>query len=114
MELEVSFQSPNARECGLDVLTDSQGENDVRVAILPEIKILRVGKVNAPFELKPGENLTLRVFPDKNLVEVFANDRQAAVAAENHVPDNLGLRLFSKGGDSFVRPFKSWQMKSIY
>ena len=81
IELEVTFKSPAAKEFGLDVLCDKNGENGLRVAVLPESKTLRVGKVNAPFELKEGEDLTLRVFIDKNLVEVFANDRQAAVAA---------------------------------
>ena len=31
----------------------------------------------APLELKKGEPLTLRVFVDKSIVEVYANDRQA-------------------------------------
>jgi sucrose-6-phosphate hydrolase SacC (GH32 family) len=114
LELEASFQPSAASEFGLDVLTDPQGENGVRVAVVPARKILRVGKVNAPFELKPGEDLTLRVFLDKNLVEVFANDRQAAVAAGQYVPENLGIRLFSQGADSRVTQLRAWRMKSTY
>ena len=86
-----------------------------RVAVMAESKTLRVGNVNAPFALKKGEDLTLRVFIDKNLVEVFANDRQAAVAAAGkYDPENLGVSLFSKGGDVVVKEVKSWKMKSIY
>jgi sucrose-6-phosphate hydrolase SacC (GH32 family) len=114
LELEVTFQSPTAKESGLDVLCDKNGENGVRVAYLPASKTLRVGTVNAPFELKQGEDLTLRVFVDKNLVEVFANDRQAAVAAIKYAPENLGVSLFSKGGDVVVKEIKGWKMKSIY
>jgi len=114
VELEVTFQSPAAKEFGLDVLCDNSGENGVRVAVVLESKMLRVGKVNAPFELKKGEDLTLRVFLDKNLVEVFANDRQAAVAACKYVPENLGTILFSKGGDVLVKDVQGWKMKSIY
>jgi sucrose-6-phosphate hydrolase SacC (GH32 family) len=114
LELEVTFQSPAAKEFGLDVLCDKNGENGVRVAVLAESKTLRVGKVNAPFELKNGEALTLRVFIDKNLVEVFANDRQAAVAAGTYVPENLAVRLFSKDGDTAVKQVKGWRMKTIY
>jgi len=73
-----------------------------------------VGKVNAPFELKPGETLALRVFIDKNLVEVFANERQAAVTAGTYVPENLGVNLFSKGGNAVVKNISAWKMKSIY
>jgi sucrose-6-phosphate hydrolase SacC (GH32 family) len=114
LELEATFQPSAASEFGLEVLTDPQGENGVRVAVVPGRKTLRVGKVNAPFELKPGEDLTLRVFLDKNLVEVFANDRQAAVAAGKYVPENLGIRLFSQGADSRVTQLKAWRVKSIY
>ena len=74
-----------------------------------------VGKVDAPFELKPGEDLTLRVFIDKNLVEVFANDRQAALTARGgYAPENLGISLFSTGGDAAVKQVKAWKMKSTY
>jgi beta-fructofuranosidase len=114
IELEVSFKATTAKEFGLDVLCDSNGANGMRVAYLPESKTLRVGAVNAPFELKKDEELTLRIFVDKNLVEVFANDRQAALSAAAYARANLGIRLMSKGGDTTVRSFKCWTMKSIY
>jgi len=96
------------------VLCDKNGENGLRIAYVPESKLLQVGSVPAPFELKPGEDLTLRVFIDKNLVEVFANDRQAAVAACVFAPENLGITLFSKGSDVTARQVKGWKMKSSY
>jgi len=114
LELEVTLQAPAAKEFGIDVLCDKQGENGVRVAVLTESKTLRVGTVNAPFELKPGEDLTLRIFVDKNLVEVFANDRQAAVSASKYVPENLAVRLFSQGGETIVKQVKGWKMKPIH
>ena len=54
---------------------------------------------NLPFELQQGEDLTLRIFIDKNMIEVFANDRQAAVAWHEYDPQDLQVSLFSKGGD---------------
>ena len=115
MEVELTFQSPTARELGLDVLCDQNGENGLRVAVVPETRTLNVGAARAPFALKPGEDLTLRVFIDKNLVEVFANDRQAAVAAAaTFVPESLNVRLFSNGGDAMVKSAKGWKMQSIY
>jgi sucrose-6-phosphate hydrolase SacC (GH32 family) len=54
------------------------------------------------------------VFIDKNLVEVFANDRQAAVAAQKYEPESLGISLFSRGGDAAVKEVKSWRMRSIW
>jgi len=115
LELEVAFKSPTAKEFGLDVLCDKNGENGVKVAYVPESKTLRVGTVSALFELKKGEDLTLRIFIDKNLVEVFANDRQAAVSAGKYVPENLAVSLFSNGGDVVLKKkVTAWKMKSIY
>jgi len=47
-------------------------------------------------------------------VEVFANDRQAAVSAGKYVPENLGASLFSQGREVVVKEVKGWKMKSIY
>ena len=114
LELEVNFESPAAKEFGLDLLGDNRGENGMRLAVTPESRTLRVGNVHAPFTLKKGEDLTLRVFIDKNLVEVFANDRQAAVAAVKYLPENLAIRLFSNGGDILVKRVKCWKMKPFH
>ena len=115
LELELTVKAPVAKEFGLDVLCDKDGKNGLRITVAGESKLLKVGKVEAPFELKKGEDLVLRVFIDKNLVEVFANDRQAAVSAAGaYVQANTGVTLFSKGGDTVVTRFRSWKMKSIY
>jgi len=115
LELELTVKAPVAKEFGLDVLCDKDGKNGLRIAVAGESKLLKVGKVEAPFELKKDEDLVLRVFIDKNFVEVFANDRQAAVAAADaYVQANTGVTLFSKGGDTVVTRLRSWKMKSIY
>jgi len=65
----------------------------------------------APFELKPGEPLKLRVFVDKSVVEVFANDRQAI--ARHIYParaDSVGVRLFSNGSAAKVPTVEAWEM----
>ena len=113
-ELEVVFKSPAAKEFGVDVLCDENGANGLRIAAVPESKTLRVGGVNAPFEFKRGADVTLRVFVDKNFVEVFADDRQAAAATGAYNPENIHARLFTEGRDVKVGTATSWKMKSIY
>jgi len=113
LEMGVTFKAPAAREFGVDVLCDKAGANGVRVGYVADDKVLKVGAVHAPFELKQGEDLTLRIFIDKNLVEVFANNRQAAVSAGPYVPENLAVRLFSAGGDVMVKRVCGWKMKPI-
>ena len=49
LELEMVFKSPAAKEFGLDVLCDKNGENGLRVAVMAESKTLRVGNVHCAF-----------------------------------------------------------------
>jgi sucrose-6-phosphate hydrolase SacC (GH32 family) len=114
-ELELQFNRPVAAEFGVDVLCNENGANGLRVAVVREAGVLRVGGVNAPFELRKGEDLTLRIFVDKNFVEVFAADRQAAAtAAGPYNPTHVYARLFAEGGNVKVLSAISWKMKSIY
>jgi len=65
----------------------------------------------APFQLKEGERLELRVFVDKSVVEVFANSRQAI--ARRIYPsheDSIGVSLFSTGGTTRVRTLEAWKI----
>jgi len=113
-ELEVTFNSPVPRQCGIQLLADDSGEGGIRIIAGADRKTLKVGTIEAPFALKAGEDLTLRVFLDKNLVEVFANDRQAAVYAQEQIRENPNIRLFATGGDAAVKSVKAWSMKTIY
>ncbi|MDE0086030.1 MAG: GH32 C-terminal domain-containing protein, partial [Candidatus Poribacteria bacterium] len=53
----------------------------------------------APFELNAGEDLSLRIFIDRALVEVFINERQAVVQSQLHKAEDVGICLYSIGGD---------------
>jgi sucrose-6-phosphate hydrolase SacC (GH32 family) len=114
IELEVVIPASKAREFGINLLCDEKGGNGFPVAYGAGKKTLTVDYVNPPFELKEGEDLTLRIFIDKSMIEVFANDRQAVVAWHEYDPANLGVSLFSTGGDLFVKKVTAWKMKSAY
>ena len=114
IEFKVVMKPGAAKQLGVQVYCDKDGANGFPIMVEPETKTLALGEMKVPFELKPGEDLTLRVFLDKNMIEVFVNDRQAAVAPHKYAPENLGVSLFSKGGDVVVKEVKGWKMKSIY
>jgi sucrose-6-phosphate hydrolase SacC (GH32 family) len=114
IEIEVSFASPLPTECGIHLLADEDGQNGVSIIAGTGRKSLRVGTIEAPFEVRQDEDLTLRVFIDKNLVEVFANDRQAAMFAHRHIRENPNVSLFAKGGDAAVKSVKAWKIRTIY
>jgi sucrose-6-phosphate hydrolase SacC (GH32 family) len=114
MELELVLDSPAAGEFGVKILSAEDGSNGFTISSGNASKTLKVGYINPPFELKEGEDLTLRIFIDKSMIEVFANDRQAAVAWHEYDPNDLHVSLFSNGGDTKVKTVSSWKMKSIY
>jgi len=114
IEFKATFSPTKAKQFGVRVYGDKDGNGGFPITVEPENKTLALGAMKVPFELKADENLELRIFLDKNMIEVFANDRQAAVAPHKYAPENLGVSLFSKDEDVVVREAKGWKMKSIY
>ena len=70
-----------------------------------------VTKQVAPFELRPGEKLELRVFIDRSIIEIFANERQCITQCVYPTrEDSTGIELFSKGGSMTVVSLQAWDM----
>ncbi|NQV36313.1 MAG: GH32 C-terminal domain-containing protein [Phycisphaeraceae bacterium] len=112
VELSINIKPTDATEYGVSVFCDAHG-NGFPITIKPESRVLAMGDIEPPFELKPGEDLNLRIFLDRGMVEVFVNGRQAAVYMHPHDKDDVHISLFSKGSDIMAR-VKAWPMKSIY
>ena len=69
----------------------------------------------APVFLAPEENLKMRVFVDKSIVEVFVNDRQClAVRVYPGRQDSVGVAMRAVGRDVRLVVLDAWEMKSIY
>ena len=51
---------------------------------------------------------------DKNLVEIFANDRQGIAVEHEHIRENPNISIFTGDKDLQVPKLKAWKMKSIY
>lgn len=112
VELSVSIQPAAAKSFGARVFCDDEG-NGMPIRYLADEKKLAVADVKAPFELKNGETLRLRIFLDKDMVEVFANDRQAIATGQENGYKKTGIELFSQGG-AIQASVMGWQMRSIY
>lgn len=70
---------------------------------------------SGPVWLEPGEPLRLRIFIDRSIIEVFANERQCLTArAYPSRDDSTGVSLFANGGAARVASFTAWQMRSIW
>jgi beta-fructofuranosidase len=114
LELMITFQPGTAKEFGVKVYCDRHGGNGFPIAIEPVAKVLRLGAMRVPFELRAGEPAGFRIYLDRNLIEVFVNERQAAVASHRYAAGNVAISLFSGGGDAVVKEVKGWKMKSTY
>lgn len=84
-ELRITVDRAQAerKRFGVRLFADDRGAG-LLVLLRPETGTLCVGETEAPFavaDLPAGEDVELRIFIDKYLVEVFANGRQAALCA---------------------------------
>jgi len=112
LELSVVIEPTEAKAYGVRVFCGEDGEG-MPIRYLPNEEMLAVGDVKAPFDLKQGETLHLSIFLDKDMVEVFANDRQAIATGQRNGFEKTGIELFSEGG-AIQATVKGWKMRSTY
>ncbi len=126
LEVQVEMSSREARQFGIAVACAPGGEERTPVFYDADEKKLKVDTTRSsltegprsveagPLELGSGETLKLRVFVDRSVVEVFANEGRQAVMRRIYPSrrDSLGLRLFSRGGESRVASVRCWQMSA--
>ena len=123
IELMVQMVPRGARQFGVKVCRSPGGEEETLVFYDAVEKKLKVdtrkssvtegpkGVEAGPFELGSREPLKLRVFVDRSVVEVFANDRQAVMRRiYPSREDSVGVTLFSEGGPTRVPTLEAWEM----
>jgi len=84
------------------------------VIVNPASKTIRVGPTEAPFsvgDLAAGDDLEIRIFIDKYLIEVFVNDRQAVTGHFMDYKSNTGLYAYTYGAGTTIKELKIWKIK---
>ncbi|WP_422927320.1 glycoside hydrolase family 32 protein [Singulisphaera sp. PoT] len=97
---------------GFTVYADGKG-GGLPIVFRPEYGTLRVGTAEAPFsiaDLPKGEDVTLRIFVDRHIVEVFANDRQALLAHHAEYAGHPTLAAFTVGAPTRLGKVESWKL----
>jgi len=83
-ELRITIDRPEAERKRFGFLLFATDENEgLPVLVRPESGTICIGETEAPFavaDLPDGEDVDLRIFVDKYLVEVFVNGRQALLS----------------------------------
>src|SRR5262249_32001779 len=91
---------------------DPEITNDYPVIVMnDQVQRHEVRRQEAPLELQPGEQLRLRIFLDRSILEVFAKRRQCVT--QRIYPtrkDSVGVALFARGGTAHARSVEAWRM----
>jgi hypothetical protein len=113
IRITVARQEADRKLLGVVLFADGKG-GGLPIMLRPETGVIRVGDVEAPFavaDLPEGEDLELRIFVDKYLVEVFANGRQAVLAAHLDCKGKRGLDAFTVGAPTTFKKLDVWRIE---
>ena len=122
LELEVVLAPGAATQCGVKVCCSDDGREETSLYYeATEHKLVcdttrsglgfgRKTVEGGPFALAHGELLTLRVFVDRSIVEVYANDRQAVARAIYPTLGGRGVKLFAHGSEVNAASVSAWEL----
>jgi sucrose-6-phosphate hydrolase SacC (GH32 family) len=111
LEVSVTFRRGSAQRFGVVVLCDVDGAGGLPITVDTLAETVAVGDTAAPF-VPESESVTLRVFVDKAMVEVFADDRQAVIGTHPYSPGSVHVGLFAD--DQATADLAVWQLSSVY
>ena len=135
IEIEAVIDPRDSREVGLTVLRSPAANELTRISFFhrgstrwgtPTLQIdgsqsstgadvLGRPPETGPLDIPDGELLRLRVFIDRSVVEVFANDIQClTLRAYPAQSDSTGVSVFSRGSDAILKSLNCWQMRSVW
>lgn len=113
LEIQLKLDLQTASFCGLNVLSDNEGQGGL--FIIWHGDVLNVDGVKVPIkEWETGEYIELQIFVDKKFVEVFVNGGKYCVSRqvrEEHIKGDR-ITLTSLGGTARLVSFKGWKMKN--
>lgn len=136
IEIKAVIDPMKAREVGLSVLRSPDGKEQTTIrlymngwgrninarylsidlsksSLAPDVKA-RIPEMG-PLYLEKGEPLRLRVFIDRSIIEVFANDRQClTIRVYPTRDDSTQVSVFARGSKAKLLSLNGWQMRSIW
>ena len=113
IRIAVDWKEARRKSFGVHLFADKE-HLGLPVTIHPETGTLRLGATEAPFavtELAEHEDVDLRIFIDKYLVEVFVNERQAVLTSYKGYQNANGIYGFSLGAPTVIKKIEIWRLK---
>jgi|SRR5581483_3286670 len=109
LELEVGLSSADASAIGLRVRSGARNPG-TEISFNPQRGMLKVGNIQKLIGKR--QPLMLRLFLDKRVLEVYANDGVAAVfTTVDAGPQDLGIEVFSSGGPGVLESLRVWPLR---
>ncbi len=113
LEIVLRLDPGHAKNCGLRIGHSAKGRRPVTIAY--DGKELDVAGVRMPLTLpEKKKTLELHIFLDRSVLEVYANHGICLTRVIDTAPGDLGVELFSKGGDFTIQSLEVWPMTSIW
>ncbi len=126
LELIAEFEVGDARQVGLKVRRAPDGSEETAIFYDVDTQELVFDGQRSSLDreivqrefrgdfLEPvGETVTLRLFLDRSVIEVFAGPSTCITGRTYPTrPDSLGLALFAEGGAARLRSLDVWQMRN--
>lgn len=128
LELAVEFAPGDAAEVGLSLRRSPDGAEETRILYAFASGRLTIDRSRSSADpsvdriphtallpLAPAETLRLRVFLDRSVIEIFANERLTLTTRIYPTrADSLGIGLVASGGTAQVRTVDAWQLGTIW
>lgn len=129
LEIIATFADLTDGEFGLILRASPDGQEYTRVMVQPAEQRVVIKRdlssldttldrdlCTAPVPSTSDQRVTLRVFLDRSIVEVFVNGGQSSVVSRIYPTrrDSLGLGLFSRGGAVQLKSLDVWRLESIW
>jgi len=113
LEIMATFDPAGGARFGFQLRVGTDGKAAVTVAFDPSSGRFDINGRKQPSYVEPGQFVTMRVFLDRSIVEVYVNGC-AQTARVFAPPDALGLKVFPLGEDAKLKSLSVWKMKSIW
>jgi sucrose-6-phosphate hydrolase SacC (GH32 family) len=95
----------------IDMRQSSLNKPDYREFVMVREPNPNMDTQNAPFNVKNGEKIRLRVFLDKSMLEVFANGRQCITQVlYPALKDAVDIQVFAEDASIKIEELKAWQL----
>lgn len=114
LEIIATFKPGTAQRFGINVRSSATyPKTGVPVWFDAKELTFGAGQVSMASDLKPGDPVTMHIFVDRCVIEVYVNGNANTVAAF-HDPAAQAVELFSDGGACTLETLDVWRLKSMW